>query len=212
MLGDDKHHAQYAWTWVLAFLTTFQNTSSLPSTAAVGYYDEWRGEAEIGQNRPPMVRFGVTGPPTRTNGLISDSIQDALRMFLLPIKNDDPQLDFYTMYKQETMEYDTENMKNHNEDLNITLIFVRACIPLVATFVDHNFRLVCSPRSALPSSSTSSPSSSQTLANGQKPTSEQSSSASTDPFLQTKILPLPRSGAALPRISSRPQNSYTQAC
>ena len=57
------------------------------------------------------------------------SIQEALRMYLQPIKNDDPQLDFYTMYKRETAEYDTEYMQKHNEDLNTTLIFVRFCVP-----------------------------------------------------------------------------------
>ena len=57
-----------------------------------------------------------------------NSIQEALRMYLQPIKNDDPQLDFYTMYKRETTEYDTENMQKHNEDLNTTLIFVRFCV------------------------------------------------------------------------------------
>ena len=41
------------------------------------------------------------------------------------MKNDDPQLDFYTMYKRETVEYDTEYMQKYNEDLNTTLIFVR---------------------------------------------------------------------------------------
>jgi len=49
-------------------------------------------------------------------------------MFFQPIKNEDPQLDFYTMYKRETVEYDTERMRNHNEDLNTTLIFVRPSI------------------------------------------------------------------------------------
>ena len=29
------------------------------------------------------------------------------------------------MYKQEAMEYDTENIQKYNEDLNTTLIFVR---------------------------------------------------------------------------------------
>ena len=66
----------------------------------------------------------------RTNELIPDSIQDALRLFLQPIKNDDPQLDFFTMYKRETMEYDTDYMSNHNEDLNTTLIFVRFHVAL----------------------------------------------------------------------------------
>ena len=56
-------------------------------------------------------------------------------MYLQPIKNDDPQLDFYTMYKRETMEYDTEYMQKYNEDLNTTLIFVGPCV---------SFSLLCS--------------------------------------------------------------------
>jgi len=63
------------------------------------------------------------------NRLTLDSIQEALRMYLQPIKNDDPKLDFYTMYKRETMEYDTEYMQKHDEDLNTTLIFVCPRVP-----------------------------------------------------------------------------------
>jgi len=48
-------------------------------------------------------------------------------MYFQPIKNDDPQVDFYTMYKRETVEYDTEHMQKYNKDLNTTLIFVRFC-------------------------------------------------------------------------------------
>ena len=44
-----------------------------------------------------------------------------------PIKNDDPQLDFYSIYEWKTLEYDTEYMQKYNEDLNTTLIFVRFC-------------------------------------------------------------------------------------
>ena len=44
------------------------------------------------------------GSIARTNELTLDSIQEALRMYLQPIKNDDPKLDFYTMYKRETTE------------------------------------------------------------------------------------------------------------
>ena len=62
---------------------------------------------------------------------LAHSIQEALRMYLQPIKNDDPKLDFYTMYKRETMEYDTEYMQKYNEDLNTTLIFVRICVPFI---------------------------------------------------------------------------------
>ena len=50
-------------------------------------------------------------------------------MYFQPIKNDDPQLDFYTMYKRETVEYDSECMQKYNEDLNTTLIFVRSSNP-----------------------------------------------------------------------------------
>ena len=53
------------------------------------------------------------------------SIHDALRAFPLPIKNDDARLDFYTMYKKEATEYDTDYVKKYDEDLNTTLIFVR---------------------------------------------------------------------------------------
>ena len=61
-----------------------------------------------------------------TNKLTRDSsVREELRKYLRPIKNDDPRLDFYTTYKQETMEYDAINMEKYNEDLNNTLIFVR---------------------------------------------------------------------------------------
>ena len=46
-------------------------------------------------------------------------------MYLQPIKSDDPQLNFYTMYKRETVQYDTEYMQKYNEDPNTSLIFVR---------------------------------------------------------------------------------------
>jgi len=71
----------------------------------------------------------------RTNKLTpANSIQEALRMYLQPIKSDDPQLDFYTMYKRESVEYDTEYMQKHNEDLNTTLIFVRFCVPFITVW------------------------------------------------------------------------------
>jgi len=99
-------------------------------------------------------------------------------MYLQPIKNDDPRLDFFTMYKREAMEYDTDYMQKLNEDLNTTLIFVRFCVSaslLSVHSADHTLRPVCSPLSALRLSSTSSPNSSQIPANGPKPTYEQSS-------------------------------------
>ena len=68
------------------------------------------------------------GTILKISELTPDSLQEALRMFFQPIKNDDPKLDFYTMYKRETSEYDTEYMQKYNEDLNTTLIFVRFCL------------------------------------------------------------------------------------
>ncbi|KAF9783427.1 hypothetical protein BJ322DRAFT_1070770 [Thelephora terrestris] len=56
-------------------------------------------------------------------------------MYLQPIKNDDPQLDFYTMYRRETMEYDTEYMNKYNEDLNTTLIFAGLFSAVSSAFV-----------------------------------------------------------------------------
>jgi len=57
-------------------------------------------------------------------------MQDALRVFLQPIKADDPRLDFYAVYKQEATEYDMEYVKKYDEELNTTLIFVRL-LPVV---------------------------------------------------------------------------------
>ena len=147
----------------------------------------------------------------RSNELNPHSIQEALRMFLQPIKNDDPQLDFYTMYKRETMEYDTEYMQKYNEDLNTTLIFVRSYVPSSPYVINRIPRLVCSPPSALPSSSTSSPSSNRIPPNGPKPISERSSSTSTAPSLQVKTLPFLLRGMAPLRRSSRLLTSCTQA-
>ena len=139
------------------------------------------------------------------------SIQEALRIYFQPIKNDDPKLDFYTMYKRETMEYDTQYMDKYNEDLNTTLIFVRFCV-LNFTFcsVHRPLRLVCSQQSVPHSLSTSTPSSSQIPATSPKPTSEQSSSPSTHPFSHTKSPPLLQRGMVPPRRSSRPQISFTR--
>ena len=159
-----------------------------------------------------MVRLRAAESTGRTDELtLAHSIQEALRMYLQPIKNDDPKLDFYTMYKRETMEYDTEYMQKYNEDLNTTLIFVRSRVPSSPHDVDHVPRLVCSRRSAQPSSSTSSPSSSQTPPSGQKPTSVRFSSVSTDPSLPAKTPPLPQRGMVPSQKSSPPRISCMQA-
>ena len=119
-------------------------------------------------------------------------------MYFQPIKNDDPQLDFYTMYKREIAEYDTEHMQKYNEDLNTTLIFVSSCYPPFDLGTNHTSRLVCSPLSAPPSPSTSSQNSCKISLNGPKHTSEQSSSPSTDLFPPMRIPQLPQHGMGLP--------------
>jgi len=47
--------------------------------------------------------------------LTPNSIQEALRMYFQPIKNEDPHLDFYTVYKRGATEYDAEHMKKYHE-------------------------------------------------------------------------------------------------
>jgi len=56
--------------------------------------------------------------------LIQYSIQDALRLFIPPLKSDEARTDFYTVYKRESTEYDTNYVKKYDEDLNTTLVFV----------------------------------------------------------------------------------------
>ena len=88
-------------------------------------------EGQTSERVPPPLRIdqkwyvGHTTPPASLTA--EHSIQDALRSFFQPIKTDDPRLDFYTMYKREAMEYDTDYVKKYDEDLNTTLIFVRHC-------------------------------------------------------------------------------------
>ena len=67
-------------------------------------------------NRDPRTDFGQH-PGGPTNLLPTD-------------QSEDPHLDFYTMYKGEATEYDTEYMKKYNEDLNTNLIFVCFRFPL----------------------------------------------------------------------------------
>ena len=56
--------------------------------------------------------------------LMQYSIQDALRLFMPPLKSDEARTDFYTVYKRESTEYDTNYVKKYDEDLNTTLVFV----------------------------------------------------------------------------------------
>jgi hypothetical protein len=59
------------------------------------------------------------------------SIQDALRLFMPPLKSDEARTDFYTVYKRESIEHDTNYVKKYEEDLNTTLVFVGLAMVLV---------------------------------------------------------------------------------
>ena len=83
-----------------------------------------------------------------------NSIQDALRAFLPPIKNEDTRLDFHTVYKGEATEHDTDYVKKYDEDLNTTLIFV--CYPpfTLTAYLAYRSRPAYSPPSVRRLSST----------------------------------------------------------
>ena len=115
------------------------------------------------------------------------SFEDALRAFFQPIKTNDPRLDFYTAYKKEAIEHDTNYVKKYGEDLNTTLIFVRRSSFLVANRLTCPHRQVCSLPSAPLSSSTSIPTSNPTQASNPLPSSAQFSSLSISPPSQARL-------------------------
>ena len=49
------------------------------------------------------------------------SLRVVLTTFFHPIKNDDLQIDFYTVYKREAAGYDMDYVKKYDEDLNTAL-------------------------------------------------------------------------------------------
>ena len=94
-------------------------------------------KSEGGERESPPLRidpkwYAQPLPRPDCCPLTGRSLQDALRTFFQPIKTDDPRVDFYTMYKREAAEYDTDYVKKYDEDLNTTLIFVRyfKCHPI----------------------------------------------------------------------------------
>jgi hypothetical protein len=109
--------------------------------------------------------------------------------FFHPIKNDDTRLDFYTVYKREAMEYDTDYVKKYDEDLNTTLIFVRVLPLRTLTHLTRSRRPACSLPSAQRSSSMSIRSSSLIRTSNLQPSSAPSSSLSISPPSQAKPPP-----------------------
>jgi hypothetical protein len=76
------------------------------------------------------------------------SIQDALRLFFQPTKTGDSRTDFYSAYQKEATEYDAHFVKQYDEDLNTTLIFVSLPLPMLRTAPNYEkaglFSAVCS--------------------------------------------------------------------
>jgi len=142
------------------------------------------------------------------------SIQDALRAFLLPIKNDDARLDFYTVYKKEAMDYDTDYVKKYDDDLNTTLIFVRRqTLPsALSTHPICSRRQVCSLPSVQPLSSMSNQSSNPIRMNSLLPSSVQSSSPSINPLSQARTPPFLPLTKAPPAGLPPHRASCTQVC
>ena len=100
-----------------------------PPTIHTSHTDpSWKEREKMGLPCYKLIPSGTPSAlptPEYTLTIRRNSIQDALRAFLLPIKNDDTRLDFYTVYKKEATEYDVDYIKKYDEDLNTTLIFVR---------------------------------------------------------------------------------------
>jgi hypothetical protein len=117
------------------------------------------------------------------------SLQDALRTFFQPIKADDARVDFYTMYKREATEYDTDYVKKYDEDLNTTLIFVRCLLFALVKYLTLSCRQVYSQLSARPLSSMSIRTSNQIRTTNPRPSSAQSSSHSISPPSPVRLLP-----------------------
>jgi len=151
-----------------------------------------------------------TGRRSSHQLLKGTSIKDALRAFLPPIKNDDGRLDFYTVYKRESTEYDLDYVKKYDEDLNTTLIFICRALFVLAAHLTHSRRLVCSLPSARHSSSMSNRSWRSTRTNNPRPSFAQSSSLSTNPPSLAKTPPPRPSRGILPTTSSPPPDSCMQ--
>ena len=134
---------------------------------------------------------------TRWPPLSRSSFQDALRDFFPPIQTGDPRHDFYTMYNKEAMDYDTDNVKKYDEDLNTTLIFVRAPPFTLLASLTCPLRRDYSLLSVQRSLSTLSRNSNPIRTNNPRPSSVRSSSLSTNPLSRVK-----------PRLSHLPRRTH----
>ena len=132
------------------------------------------------------------------------SFRDALRSFFPPIRNEDPRLDFYTIYKREVTQYDAEYVKKYDDDLNTTLIFVRPLPFVFSTFLTFPRSRVCSLLSVQHLSSPSSRASNPIRMTNPRLSSAPSSSHLTSPLSRTKQPPSPPSNKVLLPAGSSP--------
>jgi len=74
------------------------------------------------EGRPPQVSCRQAS--STPNLSRRPSIQDVLRLFIQPTSTGDSRRDFYSAYQKETAEYDQHFVKQYDEYLNTSLIFV----------------------------------------------------------------------------------------
>ena len=168
---------------------------------------------------PPPVSRSTRGTVSdvhhnmmKTHTIVSEVHHDISDTRAMVSERDvDPHTNFWAIYKRETDEYEATFVKKCDEDLNTLLIFVRHVPFAPMNYLSCPRRRVCSLPSLRPLSSKYSPSSNQITTNGRKPTYEQFSSASTNPFLPAKTLQLPQRGMVPPPRSSRFQAFSMQA-
>ena len=136
-----------------------------------------------------LIRNGTPSPFPLPDycPLTGPSFQDALKHFFQPTNTGDARVDFYTMYKRESAEYDTDYVKKYDEDLNTTLIFVRYLSARLTNYLTHSLRPGCSLPSARPLSSTSIRISNPTPTNNRPRSSKPSSSLSTNPPFPARL-------------------------
>ena len=61
------------------------------------------------------------------------SLHSALKEFFDPLRSNDPRTDFFTIYRKEADEFDSDYAKKYDEDLNTSLIFVSGHISAFTT-------------------------------------------------------------------------------
>ena len=64
----------------------------------------------------------------------AQSLHSALKEFFEPLRTNNPRADFFAVYRKESSDFDRENAKKYDEDLNTSLIFVSSINRFDASF------------------------------------------------------------------------------